>query len=132
MARNRGLFLSNLPATVRERRMALAVAGVSAAIFVAVVGYAKEPLVHIDAFIPAYESAVTINDVITAVLLFGQFTIIGRRGLKFLACGYLFTGLMALAHMFSFPGLFAPGGLLSGGPQTTAWMYMFWHIGLPL
>jgi signal transduction histidine kinase/CheY-like chemotaxis protein len=49
-----------------------------------------------------------------------------------LACGYLFTGLMVIAHMLSFPGLFAEGGLLGAGPQTTAWLYMFWHGGFPL
>src|SRR5262249_47724427 len=30
------------------------------------------------------------------------------------------------------PGLFAPGGLLGGGAQTTAWLYMGWHAGFPL
>ena len=31
-----------------------------------------------------------------------------------------------------FPGLFAPTGLLGAGPQSTAWLYMFWHGGFPL
>jgi len=132
MVRDRGIFLSILPATAGERRLALAVVGVSLLIFLGLVPYASAPLAHIDAFIPAYESAVVINDLITTVLLFGQFTITGKRGLKFLACGYLFTSLIALGHMFSFPGLFAPGGLLSGGAQTTVWLYMFWHAGLPM
>ena len=35
----------------------------------------------------------------------------------------------ARAH---FPGVFAPAGLLDAGPQTTAWLYMFWHGGFPL
>ncbi|PZF98195.1 hypothetical protein C1J01_48660, partial [Nonomuraea aridisoli] len=30
------------------------------------------------------------------------------------------------------PGLFASGGLLGAGPQSTAWIYMFWHTGFPL
>ena len=45
---------------------------------------------------------------------------------------YLFTGCMAVVHTLSFPGLFAPGGLLGAGPQTTAWLYMFWHGVFPL
>ena len=126
-----GVFLSILPASDRERRLAYTVLAVSLAVFLAVVPFAGRLLVKIDAFIPAYESAVTINDLITAVLLLGQFSIIGRRGLLFLSCGYIFTGLMALCHMLSFPGLFAPGGLLTGGSQTTAWLYMFWHAGMP-
>jgi diguanylate cyclase (GGDEF)-like protein len=39
---------------------------------------------------------------------------------------------MTSAHTLSFPGLFAPGGLLGAGPQSTAWLYMFWHGGFPL
>ena len=49
-----------------------------------------------------------------------------------LAAGYLFSALMAMAHALSFPGLFAPGGLLGAGPQTTAWLYFLWHGGFPL
>jgi signal transduction histidine kinase/ActR/RegA family two-component response regulator len=130
--RDRGAFLSILPATDHERRLALIVFGVSLAVFMAAVPIAARPLPHIDAFIPAYQSAVTINDLITTVLLFGQFSLSGRRSLLLLASGYLFTGLMAFAHMLSFPGLFAPTGLLGAGSQTTVWLYMLWHAGLPL
>src|SRR5262249_32114873 len=42
------------------------------------------------------------------------------------------TALMAAAHTLSFPGLFTPGGLLGAGPQTTSWLYVFWHGGFPL
>src|SRR5260221_9859090 len=31
----------------------------------------------------------------------------------------------------TFPGLFPPTGLLGAGPQSTAWLYMFWHAGFP-
>jgi signal transduction histidine kinase/CheY-like chemotaxis protein len=37
-----------------------------------------------------------------------------------------------VAHGLSFPGLFSPSGLLGSGPQSTAWIYMFWHGGFPL
>ncbi len=39
---------------------------------------------------------------------------------------------MTVAHALTFPGLFAPTGLLGAGPQSTAWLYMFWHGGFPL
>jgi signal transduction histidine kinase/ActR/RegA family two-component response regulator len=132
MVQDRGIFLSIMPASRRERRLALAILAVSLGIFAVCVPFAKTALAPIEAFIPAYESAVTINDLITTVLLFGQFTILGKRGLKYLACGYLFTSLMALCHLLSFPGLLTPTGLLSGGSQTTVWLYMFWHGGFPL
>jgi two-component system sensor histidine kinase/response regulator len=125
-------FLLNQPAGRAERRRALVVFLVSAAIFLALVPWAKQPLTPVAAFIPIYQSALVLIDLITALLLFGQYRILRSRALQVLGCGYLFTALMALGHMASFPGLFAPGGLLGAGPQSTAWIYMFWHSGFPL
>lgn len=126
------VFLSLMPADRTDRRLAFGVAAASLAIFAAIAPFAKIPLARIDAFIPIYQSGVLINDLITAVLLYGQFSIVRSRALLLLASGYLFTALMVVAHTLSFPGLFAPGGLLGSGPQTTAWLYMFWHGGFPL
>jgi diguanylate cyclase (GGDEF)-like protein len=116
-----------------ERRFALAVVLVSTVIFIVLVPLAKVPLASSSAFIPIYQSALVINDLITAVFLFAQFNnIVRSRALLLLACGYLFTAVMAAIHMLTFPGLFSPNGLLGAGPQTTAWLYMFWHGGFPL
>lgn len=126
------VILSALPASGRAYRLALVALGVSAVIFVALAPFAKVQLAPLPAFIPIYQSALVVSDLITAVLLFGQFGISRSRSLLVLACGYLFTALMTMAHSLSFPGLFAPGGLLGSGTQTTAWLYMFWHGGFPL
>jgi len=128
----RRVFLSTLPAGRGERRLALAAVLASAALFLAATPFAKLPLAQIGAFIPIYESALVINDLITAVLLFGQFGILRSRALLVLACGYLLTAFMAVVHALTFPGLFSPTGLLGAGPQSTAWLYMFWHGGFPL
>jgi len=127
-----GVFLSTLPAGRRERRLALTVVLVSGGIFLALAPFARRPLDPVWAFIPVYESALVINDLVTAVLLFGQFGILRSRALRVLATAYLFTAFMTVAHALTFPGLFAPTGLLGAGPQSTAWLYMFWHGGFPL
>jgi signal transduction histidine kinase len=100
--------------------------------FAGAVPLAKVPLAPLPAFLPIYQSALVICDLITAVLLFGQYGILRSRALLVLAAGYLFSALMAIAHALSFPGLFAPAGLLHAGPQTTAWLYFLWHAGFPL
>jgi hypothetical protein len=64
-------FLSTLPAGRRERRLAAAVVVVSVAIFLAAVPFAKVPLGRVWAFIPIYQSALVVNDLITAILLLG-------------------------------------------------------------
>jgi hypothetical protein len=47
-----------------------------------------------------------------------------------LAIGYLYTALIVIPHMISFPGAFA--GLLTAGPQTSAWLYYFCIAGMPI
>jgi len=128
----RQVFLSTVPAGPGDQRLALAVGVVSLVVFAAVAPFAKTPLAKVWAFIPIYESALATNDLITTVLLLGQFTILRSRALLVLAAGYFFTALMTVAHALTFPELFAPTGLLGAGPQSTAWLYMFWHGGFPL
>src|SRR2546425_7096814 len=91
------VFLSTLPAGRGERRLALTVVLVSAAIFLSAVPFAKMPLAQLWAFIPIYESALVINDLITAGFLFRQFSFFRSRAPCVLARGYLFTALLSLS-----------------------------------
>jgi PAS domain S-box-containing protein len=129
---DRSIFLSTLPASSRERTIALIVVSVSSVLFACAVPFAGMPLAQVPAFVASYQSALAINDLITAILLFSQFGILRSRALLLLASGYLFTAAAAVAHALSFPGLFAPSGLFNAGPQTTVWLYMIWHGGFPL
>ena len=125
-------FLSRLPARPIDYRWALAVVAVSALVFALIVPFAKVQLPAVLGFIPTYQSALATNDLITAVLLYAQFGIQRSRALLWLAAAYLFTALTTVVHTLTFPGLFAPGGLLGATPQSTAWLYMFWHGVFPL
>ncbi len=125
-------FLSTAPVRPADRRLAFAVIAVSALIFACAAPFAGAPLPKVPAFIPSYEAALAINDLITAVLLFEQFAKLRSSAVCALASGYLFTALMAVAHALTFPDLFAPGGLFDAGPDSTAWLYVFWHGGFPL
>jgi diguanylate cyclase (GGDEF)-like protein len=126
------VFLTNQPAGRGARRLACVVVCASTVVFLMLAPFAKLPLGPLPAFIPIYQSALLINDLITAVFLLGQYRMLRSNALCLLAGGYLFAALMSTSHALTFPGLFAPGGLLDAGPQTTAWLYMFWHGGFPL
>jgi PAS domain S-box-containing protein len=127
----RQVFLSTAPVTDTDRRLALWTVGVSAVFFVASAPFARVALPEVPAFVASYQSALAVNDLVTAVLLAIQFRASHSRALLALAGGYLFTAIIAVAHALTFPGLFAPAGLLGAGPQTTVWLYMIWHAGLP-
>lgn len=126
------VFLSLLPANAGEKRLAIVVTILSLLVFASLAPFAKVPLAPVAAFIPAYQAPLALNDLLTSILLFGQFSITRSRGLLLLASAYLFTALMVAAHLASFPGAFAPAGLFGSGPQTTAWLYLIWHAGFPI
>ena len=127
-----GERLSTGPAGPRERRFALAAVLASLLFFCAALPFAKIPLAQVPAFVAACGSALVICDLITAVLLFGRYTVLRAPALLVLAGGYLFCALIAVSHALTYPNLFSPAGLLGAGPQSTAWLYFFWHGGFPL
>jgi signal transduction histidine kinase len=124
--------LSTAVATNGERLAAIIVVAVAFLAFLLTIPYVRVPLARVPAFIPAYQSALFIIDLMTAALLLGQFARLRTPALLALGAGYLFDAAMIMPHTLSFPGLFSPTGLLGAGEQTTAWLYVFWHGGFPL
>src|SRR6516164_4960129 len=122
------LSLATIPPTERERRLGLAIAAVVLTASVVIAPFGATQLPKIDGFVPATESAIIFSDFFIAVLLFSQSSIVGSRGLLLLASGYLFSALMVVAHLLTFPGAFTPSGLLGAGLSTAAWLFIFWHL----
>ena len=125
-------MLSSLQADSRNKKLALTVAFASLGMFMLLAPYAKMPLLHLPMFVPIIQTAMIVNDVITATLLIGQLRVTNSRALLVLACGYVYSALIALVHTLTFPGAFVPGGLLHPGEQTTAYLFVFWHLGFPV
>jgi signal transduction histidine kinase len=124
-------FLSTMAASRAQRRLALAIVLLLGAAFLATAPFAAVPLIRSDAFIPAYETALVVEDVITAALLYAQFAILRLPSFLVLGTAYLFTGLIVIPHMLVFPGIFTPTGLFGASPSSAAWLYVAWHVGFP-
>jgi signal transduction histidine kinase len=127
------LLLSSLSPSQAQRRLALAVMIALILISLITIG----PLStfqpgRIDAFITIYAAALIVTDLITAVLLFAQFSILQSRALAVLASGYLFTALIVIPWMLTFPGVFAPDGLLGAGLNSSQWLYNLRQFGFPI
>jgi hypothetical protein len=73
-------FLFTMPAGYRQRRLALITVLAAAALFLIGLPFARVQLPAIWAFIPIYESWLVLLDLITAVLLFGQYAILRSGG----------------------------------------------------
>jgi signal transduction histidine kinase len=129
----RELVLSNLSPSPAQRWLALGVVLVLLVGFIIVVGpLSTLRLPRIDAFVPIYGTWIFVNDSITAALLFSQFSILRSRALLALANGYLLTAFFAIPWTLTFPGVFAPEGLLGASLSSTPWLYILWHVGFAL
>src|SRR6266404_856188 len=116
-----------------QKRLALAVVLAMLVAFLITAGpLSTIQLERIDAFVPAYATAMFVTDSITAVLLFAQFSILRSRALLVIASGYLFTALVVIPWILTFPGVFAPSGLLGAGQKSTNWLYIVWHSGFSM
>src|SRR3954452_24059351 len=129
------LVLSNLPPSRTQWRLALVVSLLIAilAFLISAMGLQRVKLPAIDALIPLYGMAMFVTDLITSVLLFTQFSIVRSRALLVIANGYFWTAVIVIPWLLSFPGVFAPHGLLGeNSSEVTVWLYTLWHAGFPL
>jgi len=131
-AERNAIVLVNLPAGQAARQSAFATALVLLASAAIIAPFASVQLPEIPAFVPISQTIIFVNDLITSMLLICQFVIVGSRALLVLAIGYLFTALLDIAQLLTFPGAFTPTGFLGAGLQTTVWLYEFWHSGFPI
>ena len=65
-------------------------------------------------------------------MLFAQFSVLRSRALLALASAYLWTGFIAIPWLLTFPGVFPGAGPLGAGLQSTACLYICWHVGFTL
>jgi hypothetical protein len=119
-----------LSPSLAQKRLALGIVlFLLVAFFILAGPLSTRPLAPVEAFILIYATAMLVNDSITALLLFAQFSILRSRALLVIASGYLFTALIVVPWMLMFPGVFAPSGLLGPGLQSVSWLYILWHAG---
>ena len=132
VGRNRRVYLSTLPSTPADRTAVLYAVIGSLLLVLAALPFVRITFPSVPAFIASYQSSLAVVYIITAVLLFSQFAVLRSIGILYLACGYLFTAIAVAGYALTYDGLFANDGLLFPGPETTVWLYLVWHAGLPL
>ena len=124
--------LSMEPAGAMTRRIAIGALILIGVAFVVLAPFARTPVAATELFLPVYQSAQVLCDLVTAMLLFGQFVVARWKLLLVLAGGYIYNACVATFQVLSFPGLFSDTGLLGAGSQTAEWLYFFWHMGFPV
>jgi len=93
-----------MPATGQQKAMAVCVAVLLVVAAAVIAPFASIQLGRVDAFIPVMQTALSIADLITAALLFAQYSIQPQTALLALASGYMFSGSFAFLQTLAFPG----------------------------
>jgi len=125
-----GLF--DTPPNRRENAFALAIVGVLFLAFLAVLPVSKIRLGEVLGLVPTIAAVIFVGELIVATLLFAQAAVFRSRALTALASGYVLTALLLVPYALTFPGAFAPDGILHAGPNTTAWLMIFRRAAAPL
>jgi signal transduction histidine kinase len=125
-----GLF--DTPPNRDETRLALAVVGLLFVACLLVLPVSGVRLGEIAAFVPSISTGIFVGEFIVAGLLYAQATVFRSRALTVLASGYVLTGLLLIPYMLSFPGAFAPSGLLDAGTSTATWLMIIRRSVFPL
>ena len=124
------LVIATMPATKRQRAIAVGMVILLIVAAAVIAPFASIQLPQVDAFIPVLQTVVSVADLVTATLLFAQFSIQPQRAVLVLASGYIFSASFAFLQTLAFPGAYAPAGLF-GDASTAAWMFVFWHTTFP-
>lgn len=83
-------------------------------------------------FVAAFQSSIFWLDGSTAAVLWTQVYATRREvSLLWLASGYAFAATISIIQLFTYPEIL-PNREMFGGQQTSAWLWVAWHIGFPL
>jgi signal transduction histidine kinase len=115
-----GLF--DTPPSRRQLRFSYAIVGLLLAVFLVILPVRGVRVREIDSFIPMIDALLLLGELMTATLLYAQAVVFRSRALLALATGYLSTALLIIPHALTFPGAFAPSGLLGAKVSTAAWI----------
>lgn len=79
--------------------------------------------------VAVFTTGMVVAELATAFLLAGQIYREPDWSILLIACAYLYSALMAIAHILTFPGAIVPNETVFGGIQLTSYVYNAWRIG---
>ena len=107
------------PISTRDRNLALATIVVLAIMDAIITPFATVHLPRVDPFIPVLQTVMCVIDLLTAALLFAQYSIQPLRAIIPVAGGYVFSGLFAFIQTLAFPGAYSPTGVIGDDQRQT-------------
>jgi signal transduction histidine kinase len=121
------IVIAAMPATAAQRKTALGVVIFLSIVALIIAPFADIQAARVDSFIPVLQTVLCVADLVTASLLFTQYSIQPHSSLLVLSSGYVFSGSFAFLQTLAFPGAYAPAGLIGDGHNSAAWFFVLWH-----
>ncbi|HEY5993768.1 MAG TPA: GGDEF domain-containing protein [Gallionellaceae bacterium] len=118
-------------ASRRHIRWGMASSACIAVVVCMIFAFGDIPLEPLPQFATFHATFVFIADAVTGMLLLSQFRYRRLVSYLLLACAYLFSSLVTIPFLFSFPGALLGTGGVIGGTQSSIWVWHFWHICFP-
>ena len=126
------IVVALMPYTPRHRAMAVGVVAGMLAVSALLAPFVNLQIGRMDSFLPVVQTVMSAADLLTATLLFAQYSVQPHRALLVVASGYIFAGSFAFLQTLSFPGSYAPNGLIGDVYNTPAWFFVLWYTTFPL
>src|SRR5258708_35771995 len=101
-----------MPATERQRSIAVGIVILLTVAAAVIAPFASIQVARVDAFIPVLQTVLSVADLITAALLFAQFSIQPQLAILALASGYIFSGSFSFLQNLGLPVAGAPARLV--------------------
>jgi two-component system sensor histidine kinase/response regulator len=124
------LDLATLAASPQQRRAALLAIAFLGAIAVVAAFFARNVLGTFPGFVTFYGGAVFTGLAITAAIIFAQFAVSRKASLLILGCGTVFTAIVFVPYILSFPTAGMPP-VAGAAPSTATYLWSIWHTLFP-
>ncbi|HYZ15001.1 MAG TPA: MASE4 domain-containing protein, partial [Candidatus Acidoferrum sp.] len=123
--------LATLTASPQQRRAALVVIVMLGALALGTAPFAQYFVGTFPGFVMLYGGVVLTGLAITTTILFGQYAVSRKPSLLTLACGTLFTSVVFVPYLLTFPGVGAEN-VIGAFPGTASYLWIVWHSALPV
>jgi two-component sensor histidine kinase len=100
-----------------------------AAVAIALLPFAKLPGPELPGINGVFSAVVFVAEISIGFLLFVRFRQQPVRSLLLLGCAYLFSAMMAVLYVLTFPGALMAVGPVLGTQQSVSWIFVIWVFG---
>jgi two-component sensor histidine kinase len=124
--------ITAIPATARQRKVALGVFIFLVVIAAANTPFSLIPLGPAHSFVSVIQGIMCAANLLTAIFLLVQYSLYPQRALLVLAGGFVFSGLFALLHTLAFPSAHSAAVQIGDKVSSPTWLFAFWQITFAL